>query len=157
QGHTKPVASVVLSSDGRRAVSTSYDSTLRVWDLESGKTLRMLHGYSSSAKGVALTPDDRRVVSADYKALRVLDLDSGQSIHTLRGHTGWIKAMTVTPNGRRVVFGSDDGTLRLWDLKDGNELVGFTIDAHVTACVVAQDNRTIVAGDSFGRVHFLRL
>jgi hypothetical protein len=56
-----------------------------------------------------------------------------------------------------AVSGSWDNTLRVWELKDRKEPVTLTIDGHVTACAVAHDNRTIVAGDSFGRVHFLRL
>jgi hypothetical protein len=47
--------------------------------------------------------------------------------------------------------------LRVWDLKDGKEILTLTVDAAVTACIAAPDNRTIVAGDSFGRLHFLRL
>ena len=65
--------------------------------------------------------------------------------------------MAVTPDGRHVVSGSWDNTLRVWDLKDRKEILTFTLDAIVTACVVAQDNMTIVAGDSLGRVHFLQL
>ena len=64
--------------------------------------------------------------------------------------------MAVTPDGRHVVSGSG-GTLRVWDLKDGKEILKFTLDAIVTACIAAQDDRIIVAGDGFGRVHFLRL
>ena len=66
--------------------------------------------------------------------------------------------MALTPDGRRAVSGSVDNALRVWDLRDGKELVTLTVDGNVTACAcaVAQDNRTIVAGDSFGRVHFLR-
>ena len=56
-----------------------------------------------------------------------------------------------------LVSGSRDSTLRVWDLKDGKEILTFTIDVQVTACIVAQDNRTIVAGDGFGRLHFLRI
>jgi WD40 repeat protein len=52
---------------------------------------------------------------------------------------------------------NNDNTLRVWDLKDGKEILMFTLDGKVTACVAAQDNRTIVAGDGFGRLHFLRL
>jgi hypothetical protein len=64
--------------------------------------------------------------------------------------------LAVTPDGRHVVFGSGDHTLRVWDLKDGKEILTFTVDGHVTTCVASQDNRTIVAGDDFGRLHFLR-
>jgi hypothetical protein len=33
----------------------------------------------------------------------------------------------------------------------------FTLDGDVTACISTQDNRTIVAGDGFGGVHFLQI
>jgi hypothetical protein len=56
-----------------------------------------------------------------------------------------------------VVSGSCDHTLRIWDLKYGKESVAFTVDAHVEACLAASDNRTIIVGDSFGRVHILQL
>jgi WD40 domain-containing protein len=75
----------------------------------------------------------------------------------LKGHTFWVTAVALSSDGRRAVSGSWDNTLRVWELKDGKELVTLTIDGHVTACALAHDNRTIVAGDSFGRVHFLRL
>jgi hypothetical protein len=51
---------------------------------------------------------------------------------------------------------SRDKTLRVWDLKARNLILRFTLDATVT-CIVAQDDRKIVAGDGFGRLPFLRL
>jgi WD40 repeat protein len=157
QGHTKPVLAVALSSDGRRAVSGSSDKTLRVWDLESGQTLRTLQGHTSGVLAVALTSDGRRAVSGSYdNALRVWDLESGQALHTLQGHTHEVAAAALTSDGRHAVSGSWDYTLRVWNLKDGREVVSFTIDGNVT-CVAAHDNQTIVAGDGFGRLHFLEL
>ena len=79
---------VAITPDGRRAVSASEDKTLRVWDLESGQSIRTLEGHSSRVTGVAITPDGRRAVSAsDDKTLRVWDLESGQSLRTLEGHS----------------------------------------------------------------------
>jgi WD40 repeat protein len=79
------------------------------------------------------------------------------NLFTLPGHTDWVNAVALTPDGRRAVSGSNDTTLRVWDLRDGKELVTLTVDGKVTACAMARDNWTIVAGDGFGRVHFLRL
>jgi WD40 repeat protein len=75
----------------------------------------------------------------------------------LQGHTNSVSAVAITPDGRRAVSSSWDNTVRVWDLRDGKELVTLTVDGNVTSCAVAHDNRTIVAGDYFGRVHFLRL
>ena len=199
QGHTARVCAVAVTPDGRCAVSGSADNTLRVWNLATGETKTTLQGHRarsvpwqshpmvatwSPAPGttrcafgtwrrgkpkrrsrairaghaVVVTPDGRHVVSgsADH-TLRVWDLATGETKTTLQGHTSWVNAVAVTPDGRHVVSGSADNTLRVWDLKDGEEILTFTGDGEVSACIAAQDNRTIVAGDDFGRLHFLRI
>jgi WD40 repeat protein len=49
---------------GKRAVSASFDYTLKVWDVEAGRPLRTLEGHYYSIHDVALTPDGKRAVSA---------------------------------------------------------------------------------------------
>ena len=46
---------MAVSADGRRAVSASYDKTLKVWELESGRELRTLEGHSGAVNGVAVS------------------------------------------------------------------------------------------------------
>ena len=52
---------MTIAPDGRRAVSTSEDNTLKVWDLESGREVRTLEGHSGPVTGVAITPNGRRI------------------------------------------------------------------------------------------------
>jgi WD40 repeat protein len=124
----------------------------------TGETKATLQGHTAGVSAVAVTPDCRHVVSgSEDNTLRVWDLAKGETKTTLQGHTSSVYAVAVTPNGRHVVSGGDDNTLRVWDLKNGKGILTFTVDGQVTACIVARDNRTIVAGDGFGRVHFLQL
>jgi WD40 repeat protein len=60
-------------------------------------------------------------------------------------------------DNRRAVSGSDDRTLRVWDLETGECLAVLVLEAAVTSVAVAPDRRTVVAGDESGRVHFLEL
>ena len=55
---------MAVLSDGRRALSGSYDHTLRLWDLDSGA---MIAVYSTDApvSCLALTPDGRSAVAGD--------------------------------------------------------------------------------------------
>jgi hypothetical protein len=77
QGHAGWVTAVALTPDGRHIVSCSYDNTLRLWDLESGKTIRTLQGHTDGFNAVALTPDGRRAVSSsDDHTLRMWDLEN---------------------------------------------------------------------------------
>jgi hypothetical protein len=59
EGHTSFVNAVAVTPDGRHVVSGSNDTTLKVWDLESGEVLRTMEGHSDTVEAVAITPDGR--------------------------------------------------------------------------------------------------
>ena len=45
-GHTDPAYAAVYTPDGTKLVTASFDKTLRIWDLNSGTTLRTLNGHT---------------------------------------------------------------------------------------------------------------
>jgi WD40 repeat protein len=129
EGHRADINDVAITLDGRRVISGSGDQKLRVWDLKTGQTLRILEGHTGRVRAVAVTPDGRRAVSgARDNRLRVWDLESGQTLRTLEGHTDDVNAVAVTPDSCRAVSGSDDRTLRLWDLESGQTI--RTLEGH---------------------------
>src|SRR5206468_1147679 len=133
------------------------DNTLKVWDLESGRKLRTLEGHSGSVRGVAVSPDGRRAVSASAdNTLKVWDLESGRELRTLEGHSGSVRGVAVSPDGRHAVSASNDKTLKLWDLQSGMLVATFSADAAVLCCAFARAE-IILAGDEAGNVHFLAL
>jgi WD40 repeat protein len=70
----------------------------------------------------------------------------GPLLQTLAGHWGPVSTVGVTPDGRRVVSGSDDGTLKVWDLESGEALRTFGGHARgVSAVAVAPNGRRIVS------------
>ena len=79
---------MAVTPDGRRAVSASGDRTLRLWDLESGQTIRTFEGHTDIVSAVAVTPDGHRAVSASYdRTLRLWDLESGKEIAASTGES----------------------------------------------------------------------
>src|SRR5262249_27362189 len=143
-GHERAVSAVVVTPDGRHALSGSHDRTLRLWDLTpkarlttlrsinsrdrtfqlwdltSGEPLRMFAGHNDQVGAVALTPDGRHALSASSdRTLRLWNLMTGQSIRTLTGHERAVKAVAVTPDGRYALSGSEDRTLRFWEIREG--------------------------------------
>ena len=45
-------------------MSASWDKTLKVWDVATGECVATLQGHSKGVRGVAISPDGWRVVSA---------------------------------------------------------------------------------------------
>lgn len=84
--HCHYLIGAAVTPDGRYAVSASYDRTLRVWDLETGREIRTLQGHSSAVNGVAITADGRYALSAsDDNALKVWDLEADPELGRVKG------------------------------------------------------------------------
>jgi tricorn protease-like protein len=156
RGHSAPINAVAVTPDGRLAVSASDDETLRVWDLKRGTIQTTMLGHASAVHSVAVTPDGQRAVSGSGNGtLKVWDLKSGAELVTMRRRSGTIAVM---PDGRLAMSESKGGTLKVWDLESGGTLATYTADGVGFWCSAhAPDGRSIVLGDSSGRVHFLRL
>ena len=79
EGHTWRVESLAVTPDGARAVSTSPDKTVRLWDLESGRQLASFE-CNDRARSCAVSPDGGTVVAGDAGGMvYVLRLPSGET------------------------------------------------------------------------------
>jgi WD40 repeat protein len=117
EGHL-PAASVAVIPGGRYAISASYDSTLRLWNLNARPVVRAIGSHADEVRSVSLSPDGLRAITGSRdKTLRVWDVETGTCLRMLEGHTGMVTSVCFTPDGRRAVSASIDKTLRVWDLE----------------------------------------
>src|SRR5262249_36141001 len=116
------VNGVAISADGKRAVSASWDSTLRYWDLEDHALIRQIGGTWNSIMSVALSPDGKRVLTGSSdRMMRLWDLETGGQIRTF-GHPNTVWDVAFSPDGRTALSGCSDGKARLWDVGSGRLL-----------------------------------
>ncbi|MFM1891715.1 MAG: hypothetical protein RLZ44_792, partial [Pseudomonadota bacterium] len=64
EGHQDRINTVAISPDGKTIASGSRDSTIRLWDLSSGKEIALFTGHSAYVNRVAFSDDGRWLYSA---------------------------------------------------------------------------------------------
>ncbi len=62
-GHARSVQSVAFSPNDKTLASGSYDRTVKLWDLATGKLLRTLSGHERPVLSVAFSPDGKTLTS----------------------------------------------------------------------------------------------
>jgi WD40 repeat protein len=117
EGHAKSVNAVAVFRDSKRAISASEDSTLKVWDIESGEVLRTFDGHTDRVNAIAVMPDGKRATSAsDDKTIKIWDIDSGENISSFNGDSP-LSTCTVSPEGKTIIVGEASGRVHFLRLE----------------------------------------
>ncbi|KAF9995304.1 hypothetical protein BGZ80_007551, partial [Entomortierella chlamydospora] len=148
-GHGGIVRSVVYSLKGDRIVSGSWDSTVRLWDVDTGECIHTLHGHSSAVDSVVYSPRGDQIASGSSDStVRLWDVDSGECVHTLHGHNGWVRSVVYSSKGDRIASGSFDRTVRLWDVDTGECIYIFQGHSDIVRSVAFSANGDWIASGS---------
>ncbi len=145
-GHVDVVGSMVITSDGRFAISASSDRTIKIWDMAGGKRPRTLQGHYWAVTSLALLADDKTLISGSWdNSLKIWDIESGEELHTFVGHKHMVHDVAVAENGRIAVSVGLDQSLRVWNIKQYGEIggrKGFMPSSNAVA--VSPDGKTVL-------------
>jgi len=127
-GHAGDVTAVLLSPDGKAAVTTGSDNVARKWEISSGKQTEAVE-LPAETVTTLLTGLNRAVVRDDG-ALRVWDLKSGkESLKIDNGGGGGVNPFTglpgqvsLAPDGKSVATSGSDQAVRVFNLETGKQI-----------------------------------
>ncbi len=170
-GHDHTVKSVTFHPDGQILASGSWDKTIKLWDIQTRELVCTLTGHQLQVNSVAFSRSnvtgetpvllasasfDRRVRVWDCQNLtqNFPPLRRGEGLgvgfplrYNLIGHLWPVFASAFHPQGNILATGSDDKTVKLWDLKTGQEI--RTLLGHswtVVAVAFSPDGETLFSG-----------
>ncbi|KAI9790772.1 MAG: ribosome biogenesis protein ytm1, partial [Piccolia ochrophora] len=120
--HSAPVSSAIFApQDATVAYSSSWDHTLRTWDLPTS-SLVDTRTTSHSLLSLAALPT-LNLLAAGTSARHITLIDprvsaTNVSVMTLRGHTNAVVSLATNPDSAYgLISGSHDGTCRVWDVR----------------------------------------
>uniref|UniRef100_A0A7S0SWX0 Guanine nucleotide-binding protein subunit beta-like protein n=1 Tax=Chromulina nebulosa TaxID=96789 RepID=A0A7S0SWX0_9STRA len=155
KGHNHFVSDVVISSDGQFALSGSWDGTLRLWEISTGKCTKRFVGHTKDVLSVAFSFDNRQIVSASRDRSIKLWNTLGECKFTIQeeGHTEWVSCVRFSPSTTAPVVVSCgwDKLVKVWNLtncKLRNNLVGHS--GYLNTVTVSPDGSLCASGGKDG-------
>jgi guanine nucleotide-binding protein subunit beta-2-like 1 protein len=153
-GHAHFVSDVVISSDGQFAISASWDKSLRLWELATGKTTRRFIDHEKDVLSVAFSQDNRQIVSASRDRTIKLWNTLGECKFTITegGHSDWVSCVRFSPTQQPVVVsGGWDRVVKVWNLTTcqlETNLIGHT--GYINTVTVSPDGSLCASGGKDG-------
>ena len=142
------VSAAGFSPDGQFIVTAGLDSTARIWNAATGKTVFILAGHTSDVNSAVFSPNGKMVLTGSRdRTARLWDVESGKEMASLQGHDGPVLQAVFSNDGRRVATASDDGTARIWDVASGTELARMDCQSGAVLCIAfSSDGKRVITG-----------
>lgn len=118
--------SVAFAPDGKTLAVGSWDGSVRLWEVGSGKELHVFQDQTSPVRAVAFSPDGKILACGNEGVGIVLRATAtGKELQRLKGHRGSITGLEFSPDGKLLASKAYDQTFRLWDVAEGREVRRF--------------------------------
>lgn len=133
--HTAKTDRIDVDADQRYLFSASNDKTARVWDLHTGKLLRILRppigpAEEGSLYAIAASPDGNTIAvggftgadEADNYPIYIFDRESGAIQHTINGLANVTRHLAFSQDGRYLVAGLNRIGIRIYETERFTEV-----------------------------------
>ncbi len=134
-----------LSPDQQFVTLGGPNKLVKIYSTKDGKLVHSIKKHTDWVTAIAYSPDGQFLASADRNGgIQVWEGSTGKEYNVLPGHKVMV---TLSFMNGVVASASEDGTVKLWDVKEAKEIRSWNAHAGGTACVdFSPDGRIVSCG-----------
>ncbi len=137
------------------AVMEIPGNRITYWDVTLPKIKRTSRKGSNFPRLSTFSSDGYTYATTSIKEIHIRDSKTNTTKHILKGHKNYIRCLSYSPDSRIIASGSNDQTIRLWDVETGKHirtLIGHESD--ITELSFSPDGSTLISVSSDMTINF---
>jgi ankyrin repeat protein/WD40 repeat protein len=151
--HKSVIRKTAFSDNEKMLASCSIDSTIKIWDVETGKQLALFR-HNSRVNDIEFYDDDRKLMSTSSDStIRIWDLEKKTCVKTIRGFNSKASYFGISFGNYKAVVDIDNGNLMRLDLKTGSYTVFKSGLKLLTSIKYPYSNVVVMTDGSITKTH----
>ena len=147
--HRHEVTSVRFLPGDSLLVTSSVDSTMKIWRRSTGEVIKQLQ-HPCAIAYMDLSADGNYIATGGYDStVRLWRVSDGSLIKEFRGHTGTVWHVAISNDGKKIASGGNDALVNIWDVESGNLLHKLKGHDRIVWSVKFSPDGSQVASSSF--------
>lgn len=120
KGHTRSIYGVAITRDGKKIVSSSQDSTVRIWNRDSGVEIKTFPRHDTYVNALCISANANRLITGSSDGtIKIWNFPQMPEVEPHIGHDRKVTSIKTADDGERAFSVSWDNKVKIWDMKSG--------------------------------------
>lgn len=152
KGHAKPISCYSFSPDSRFVITGSTDNSLILWNIESGRQVRVFNRHAEPIRSVCFSPDGTKILtsSADNTA-KVFEVVTGNLLTSIKLQDADLELAFFSPDGTKIIIYDGRDGVYVYSSETGRQLFLFSRSYGImnTDGIIHPDHQRIISAKDY--------
>lgn len=137
----------VFSNDGENVISTTEGPAIKVWNIKAKAEVAVLK-HTDRIDSIAITRDDKFIITSCHDALRVWSLQTKSVVHEFTLGDRWMGKLALSNDNKYVASSGAMGYIKVWDFNTKAEVGSIYHGTMLVHLRITNDSKHLVYTDA---------
>ena len=141
------IKTIAISPHLPMVATGSEDTTIRLWNVDTGEEVGLLTGHQKSVETIAFHPQQSGLLFSGDRSgqIKLWQVNKLTELISINSQQSKVNCLAISPDGRSMISGGSDKTIKIW-------LLGLTDERSIDCLATLKAHQLAVNGIAFNPI-----